>query len=64
MNWRRWRRNATSAARAGMERAKRQLAVAEALEQSARELAADHRAIQQANHFGPNVAAAFREAPR
>lgn len=44
--------------------AKQQLEVAKALQESARELAAEHRAIQQANHFGPTIARALREHRR
>lgn len=40
--------------------AKRQYAVSEVMVESARELAAEHRAIQQANHFGATVAAALK----
>ena len=60
-----WRRGAGAVPdREGKELAKRQLEVAKAIEQSARQLALDHRAIQQANHFGPSVAAALREGRR
>lgn len=63
MWWHR-RHHAPSRDDEGKERAKRQLAVAKALEESAHELALEHRAIQQANNFGPSVAAALREPPR
>ena len=46
------------------ELAKQQLEVAKALQESARELAHEHRVIQYANHFGPSAAAALREGPR
>lgn len=48
----------------GAAKAKQQLEVAKVLQESARELAAEHRAIVVANHFGPTVAAALREGPR
>lgn len=45
----------------GKEKAKRQYELAKALQVSARQLADEHRAIQQANHFGPTIQAALRE---
>jgi len=50
--------------REGKEKAKSQLEVAKVLQESARELAHEHRAIQYANHFGPTAAAALKEAHR
>lgn len=56
-----WSRRAAICDRESKELAKQQLEVAKALQESARELALDHRAIQHANHFGPSVAAALKE---
>ena len=55
-----WRLNGGPHHNEGKELAKRQLEIATVIESESRETAHEHRFLLYANHFGPNVARAFR----